>query len=260
MPDDPVDCPMDVSKFYVSDPMSAGWSGGCSTSSLIYSVFAYVVCLRLSPTTIGKSIFASPEATVHEGIASKRWSKPHGKIAIKERGYAHLQSLSPRIQTTSAAPAPLEEHGREKEEGSRQCVASIARSSQRRSFARVENGGVAGHKEVALYRMLTRLPSPRRRCLPRAGARARPPLCHHLPRFPRGGSPRTGRHRCRLGREGANRAPCGQSRGRIAPLLQRMELLPPPHQLAPDPALKTSRPLIRVLIINDNHCRPRFLF
>jgi hypothetical protein len=61
--------------------------------------------LRLSPTTIGKSIFASPDATIHEGITSNRRGKAHDIFAIEERGDAHLQSLSPRMQTTGAGPA-----------------------------------------------------------------------------------------------------------------------------------------------------------
>jgi hypothetical protein len=87
---------------------------------------------------MGKGIFTSPRATVHECITSTRRGKWRGKITIKKRGDAHLQSLSPRMQTVGATPAPLEkEHMREKE-WARWCAAGVACSSQRRSFARAE--------------------------------------------------------------------------------------------------------------------------
>jgi hypothetical protein len=38
--------------------------------------------LRLSPTTMGKSIFSSPGATIHEGITSNRRGETQGTFAI----------------------------------------------------------------------------------------------------------------------------------------------------------------------------------
>jgi hypothetical protein len=54
---------------------------------------------------MGKSIFSSPGATIHEGITSNRRGETQGIFVIEERGDAHLQSLCPRMQTTGAAPA-----------------------------------------------------------------------------------------------------------------------------------------------------------